>query len=162
MLKSTLRFATAATLAFAATCASADPAMTRPLTISGVFQEQVGPQLRCASKFGGNLAGFGDSTQLGRVAYLGSDCITPSGNLFNFTDGRFMIVTTSGEQIYFKYSGQFVPTGEGANYVFSGATFNVTGGTGRYFKATGGGTFNGGSNMLTGSGTLRIDGQITY
>ncbi|QYF93449.1 hypothetical protein KY495_22745 [Massilia sp. PAMC28688] len=162
MLNNYLRFATAATLSLAANFALATPASTRPLTVSGVFQEQVGPSLRCASKFGGNIGGFGDSAQLGRIAYVGSDCITPSGSMFVFSEGRFVIVTMTGEQIYASYGGQFVPTGEGANYVFNGATFRITGGSGRYFKATGGGTLNGGSNMITGSGTLSLDGKITY
>lgn len=162
MLTSYLRFATAATLALAATCASAAPASTRPLTITGVFQEQVGPQLRCESKFGGTIAGFGQSAEIGRVAYVGGDCITPSGPLFNFSEGRFVIMTLTGEQIYASYTGQFVPTGKGANYVFSGATFRITGGTGRYFKATGGGSLGGGSDMLTGSGNLSLDGTITH
>lgn len=162
MFNSSLRFAAAATLALTTTFAAATPATTRPLTLSGVFQEQVGPQLRCASKFGGNIAGYGSSEQIGRVAYVGSDCITPSGPLFNFSDGRFVIVTMTGEQIYASYSGQFVPTGEGANYVFSGATFQIIGGSGRYFRATGGGALQGGSNMITGSGTLSLDGKIRY
>lgn len=162
MFTSTLRFAAAATLALATTCAVAAPAVTRAFTVTGVFQEQVGPAPRCASQFGGNIAGFGTSTQMGRVAYLGSDCITPSGSLFNFSDGRFVIVTMSGEQIYANYSGQYVPTGVGTNYVFSGATFQITGGSGRYFKATGGGALKGGSDMVTGSGNLILDGTITY
>jgi hypothetical protein len=99
---------------------------------------------------------------MGRIAFVGSDCITPSGSMFIFSEGRFVIVTLTGEQIYANYGGQFVPTGVGTNYVFSGATFTITGGTGRYFKAIGGGSLNGGSDMVTGSGTLRLDGQITY
>lgn len=162
MLTSTLRFAAAASLALAATCAAAAPAVTRPLLVTGIFQEQVGPAPRCASQFGGNIAGFGSSTQLGRMAFLGSDCITPSGNLFNFSDGRMVLLTMTGEQIYANYSGQFVPTGVGTNYVFSGATFQITGGTGRYFKAIGGGALKGGSDMATGSGNMSLDGTITY
>lgn len=161
-MHTTLCFAVATTLALAATYASAAPAATRPLMVTGVFQEQVGPALRCASQFGGNIAGFGSSTQLGRVAFLGNDCITPSGNLFNFSGGRFVLLTMTGEQIYANYSGQFVPTGVGTNYIFSGATFQITGGSGRYFKATGGGALKGGSDMATGSGNLTLDGTITY
>lgn len=162
MFSFTSRFACAAALSLAATCATAAPASPHPLTVNGVFQEQVGPALRCASKFGGNIAGLGDSAQLGRVAYVGSDCITPSGPLFVFSDGRFVIVTSTGEQIYASYGGQFVPTGVGTNYVFSGATFQITGGSGRYFRASGGGTLNGGSDMATGSGTLSLSGTINY
>jgi hypothetical protein len=46
--------------------------------------------------------------------------------------------------------------------VFSGATFQITGGNGRFHKATGGGTLSGGSDMATGQGTLQLNGNITY
>jgi hypothetical protein len=162
MLKTTLRIATSSILLLASVSASANPATTKPLAIAGVFQEIAGPSLRCPSKFGGTIVGHGDSALLGRVAFIASDCITPSGPLFNFSDGRFVIVTVSGDQIFASYSGQFVPTGVGANYVFSGATFQVTGGNGRYAKANGGGTLSGGSDMVTGQGQLQLSGQITF
>jgi hypothetical protein len=162
MLKTTLHIATSSILLLASVSAAAKPATTQPLAIAGVFQEFAGPSLRCPSNFGGTIAGHGDSALLGRVAFIASDCITPSGPLFNFSQGRFVIVTVSGDQIFANYSGQFVPTGVGASYVFSGATFQVTGGNGRYAKASGGGTLSGGSDMVTGQGQLQLSGQITF
>jgi hypothetical protein len=96
------------------------------------------------------------------VAFVGSDCITQDGAIYNFSRGRFIIMTVSGDQVYADYSGQFVPTGQGANYVFSGATFQIVGGTGRYFFATGGGTIQGTEDMLTGAGTVQLSGRMSY
>lgn len=162
MLKTTLRVATSTLLLLASAAAMANPATTKNLAIAGVFQEVVGPSARCPSNFGGTIMGYGDGALTGKVAFIASDCITPSGPLFNFSQGRFVVVTVSGEQIFANYSGQFVPTGVGANYVFSGATFQITGGNGRYAKATGGGTLSGGSDMATGQGQLQLSGQITF
>jgi hypothetical protein len=162
MMKHTLRLATTAVLLLASIGASAKPATTKPIEITGVYQEHVGPAARCPSKFGGTIAGHGQSALVGRVAFIATDCITPQGPLFNFSQGRFIIVTTSGDQIFANYSGQFVPTGNGANYVFSGATFQITGGNGQYARASGGGTLDGTQDMLTGQGTLKLTGQIRH
>lgn len=160
MIKTTLRLATSAALLLATAAASASPASTKPFEISGVFQEQIGPAPRCASTLGGTLAGQGDSALLGKVAFIATDCITPMGSLYTFSQGRFIVVTTSGDQIFANYSGQFVPTGEGSKYVFSGATFQITGGNGAYAKASGGGTLTGGEDIVTGQGSLKLSGQI--
>ena len=160
MFKSVLRLATGAVLMSAALCASANPATYKDLNLSGVLQEIPGPSVRCASKFGGTILGFGTSTTVGKVTFLASDCITPNGTTYTFSDGKFLITTMTGELIFANYSGQFVPTGEGTKFVFSGATFQVTGGTGRYAKATGGGDMTGGEDMTTGQGTIQLTGRI--
>jgi hypothetical protein len=162
MFNTSTHFATGAILLLAAFGASAKSPTTKPLSISGVFQEQLLPSPRCESKISGNLAGHGASPLLGRVAFVATDCITPVPPLYNFSMGRFIVLTSSGDQIFASYSGQFVPTGEGTKYVFSGATFQVTGGTGQYAKATGGGTISGGEDIVTGSGSLQLSGQISY
>ncbi|GAA4655319.1 hypothetical protein GCM10025794_14210 [Massilia kyonggiensis] len=161
MFKSVLRFATGAVLMSAAICASADPATYKDFKVSGVLQEIPGPSARCASNFGGTILGFGTSSVAGnKVTFLASDCITPNGTSFTFSDGKLLITTMTGELIYADYSGQFVPTGEGTKYVFSNATFQITGGTGRYAKATGGGDLTGGEDMATGQGTMQLSGRI--
>jgi hypothetical protein len=159
MFTSTLRLATGLVLLSASIGASAGPATTKPLEITGVFQERTGPKPNCPSQFGGTLAGVGDSVQMGRLVFVATDCITPVPPLFNFT-GRFIVTTLSGEQIYANYSGQFVPTGEGTKHVFSGATFQIIGGTGKYAKATGGGALTGAEDIVTGNGNLKLSGQI--
>ena len=160
MLKTVLRIATASVLMSAALTATAGTQTYQDLELNGTLQEIPGPSLRCASKFGGTILGFGDSNVLGKVGFLSSDCITPSGTSFTFSDGRFMITTLTGEMVFASYSGQFVPTGEGTNFVFSNASFQITGGTGRYFKASGGGAITGGEDMTTGKGNISLKGQI--
>lgn len=136
--------------------------VTKPLTVSAVIQERVGPMARCASQFGGVITGHADSAVLGRSVVVGTDCITPSGPTFNFSQGKMVIITMTGEQIYADYSGQFVPTGDGAKFVFSNATFQITGGSGRYWRASGGGSLTGGEDMITGAGTAQLTGKISY
>jgi hypothetical protein len=133
-----------------------------PFELSGTLQEIPGPSARCASHFGGTILGSGDSAMLGKVVFIATDCITPNGSLYTFSDGRFIITTASGEQVYASYSGQFVPSGVGTQYVFSNASFQITGGTGRYYKASGGGSLTGGEDMSTGQGTVKLSGQILY
>jgi len=162
MFKSTLRLAFTSALVSAALCAPASAAKQtyQDLEINGVLQEIPGPSLRCASKFGGTILGFGSSPTLGRVGFVANDCITPNGTSFTFSDGIFVVTTLTGEQLFAKYGGQFVPTGEGTKYVFNGATFTITGGTGRYFKATGGGDLTGGEDMSNGQGNIKLKGRI--
>lgn len=165
MNASSFRFAVASLLlgaSFTAPAAMAASLVTKPLVIAGVLKEVLGPSLRCTSKLGGTLVGHGSDPVLGPVAFTGNDCVTPVGPLFNFSDGRITLLTRSGEVIYANYSGQAVPTGEGTNVVFSNATFQITGGTGRYHMASGGGDFNGSQELLTGIGTIKLSGKITY
>ena len=162
-LRTIARPAAATLLLAASATASAGSWVTEPLDVEGVLVEAVGPSARCPSQFGGTISGHGTSNMMGgKVVFIATDCITPTPPLFNFSNGKFIVMTTTGEQIYANYSGQMVPTGEGAKYVFSGATFQVTGGTGKFAKVTGGGTLTGGEDMLTGAGTIKLTGRVLY
>ncbi|XYJ08319.1 hypothetical protein ACSUZJ_12945 [Telluria sp. B2] len=162
MFKNTLRALTASVLLAATAQASAGGWVYKTLDVEGVLVEAVGPSARCPSKFGGTISGHGESELMGKVVFIATDCITPAGPLFNFSGGKFIVMTTSGDQIFANYSGQFVPTGEGAKYVFSGASFQVTGGTGKYARITGGGTLTGGEDMATGQGNIKLSGRVLY
>jgi hypothetical protein len=161
MIKQLLQFGIGATLLATSVGALADHG-SQPLKVSAIIQERPGPSLTCPSQVGGVITGAADSALLGRIVLIATDCITQSGPLFNFSDGKMILVTTDGQQVYVAYSGQFVPTGVGTNYVFSGATFQIYGGTGKYKKATGGGTLSGGEDVLTGVGTAELSGTINY
>ncbi len=161
MNTSSLRFAVASLLLGASFTASADSLVTKPLVIAGAFHEVLGPSLRCTSKLGGTLVGHGNDPVLGPVAFMGKDCVTPNGPLLTFSGGRITLLTQSGEVIYANYSGQAVPTGDG-KVVFSNATFQITGGSGRYRQASGGGDFTGSQELLTGAGNIKLSGKITY
>jgi hypothetical protein len=161
MHQAILKFAAGSILALASFSASARWTTTA-LEVTGVLQEIPGPSARCASKFGGTITGHGSSTQLGRLAFVASDCITPDGAIFNFSKGHIIFMTLSGDQLFADYSGQFVPTGDGTKYVFSSASFQITGGTGQYIFATGGGTLLGGEDMATGAGNIKLTGKLSY
>ncbi|KQZ34681.1 hypothetical protein [Duganella sp. Root1480D1] len=161
MHQAILKLAGGVALALASGAASAQW-VTTDLQVTGVIQEVPGPSARCPSQFGGTITGQGSSPLLGRVVYVGSDCITPDGNIYNFSRGRFILMTVSGDQIYANYSGQFVPTGQGTNYVFNSATFQIVGGTGQYIFASGGGQLQGGEDMATGAGNIIMTGRMSY
>ncbi|QNA89162.1 hypothetical protein G4G28_13045 [Massilia sp. Dwa41.01b] len=167
MFKSSLRAyvapAIASLLLAASATASAGEWVLEPLDVEGVLVEAVGPASRCLSQFGGTISGHGESKLMGgKVVFIATDCITPIPPLFNFSNGKFIVMTTSGDQIFANYSGQMVPTGEGTKYVFSGATFQITGGTGKFAKSTGGGLLTGGEDMATGTGTIKLSGRALY
>jgi hypothetical protein len=165
MNTSSFRFAVASLLlgaSFTAPAASAAKLVTEPLVIAGAIHEVLGPSLRCPSKLGGTLVGHGNDPVLGQVAFLGKDCVMPNGPLLTFSDGRITLLTASGEVIYANYSGQAVPTGEGTKVVYSNATFQIIGGTGRYHKASGGGDITGSQDLVTGAGTIKLNGKITH
>ncbi|MFC5478571.1 hypothetical protein [Massilia suwonensis] len=162
-LRTIARPAAVTLLLAASATASAGGWVVKPIQIEGTLVEAVGPADRCLSKFGGTISGHGDSALMGgKVVFIATDCITPVGPLFNFSGGKFIVMTTSGDQIYANYSGQFVPTGEGTKYVFSGATFQVTGGTGKFARITGGGSLSGGEDMATGTGNIKLNGTVLY
>jgi hypothetical protein len=135
---------------------------TESIEVSGTFQEMAGPAARCPTQFGGTITGYGDSALIGRNAFVATDCIAPDGPIFNASNGQLIIMTTTGDQIFANYSGQMVPTGVGTQYVFTGGTFQITGGTGAYKRASGGGTLEGREEMATGQGTMKLAGRISY
>ncbi|MDB5747533.1 MAG: hypothetical protein JWP72_2381 [Massilia sp.] len=163
ILRAFARPAAVTLLLAASATASAGDWVVEPLVVEGVLVEAVGPAERCPSKFGGTISGHGNSAMMGgKVVFIATDCITPVPPLYNFSSGKFIVMTTSGDQIFANYSGQFVPTGEGAKYVFSGATFQVTGGTGKFKKVSGGGVLSGGEDMITGHGNIKLAGKVLY
>ncbi|HEY1149173.1 MAG TPA: hypothetical protein VGF27_11405 [Pseudoduganella sp.] len=135
---------------------------TVSLEASGVLQEAAGPAARCPTRFGGSITGFGDSALIGRHAFVATDCIKASYPIFESSRGQLILLTTAGDQIFVTYSGQMVPTGDGAKYVFTGGTFQIVGGTGLYKNASGGGTLDGAEDMATGQGTMKMTGRISY
>lgn len=162
MNKLPLRVAAGALWLAVSSASMADSSITMPIEINGVMTETPGPSLRCPSKFGGVTIGRGEGALTGPVAFIANDCITQSGTLFTFSAGKLIVLTVAGDQIFADYSGQFVPTGVGSNFVFSGATFQVTGGTGKFSRASGGGNMTGAEDISTGEGTIKLSGHITY
>ncbi|HET8701087.1 MAG TPA: hypothetical protein VFL97_05425 [Nitrococcus sp.] len=133
----------------------------RPLKISLMTQEQVEFSPDCPSKFGGTTTGTGKSTHLGKVSFTATDCITPMGDHFTFK-GKFTVAAANGDKLTGNYGGSFVPINAGPMYSLSDATFDITGGTGRFAQATGSAKLQGKQNTKTGKGILKADGIISY
>ncbi|SCY03764.1 hypothetical protein SAMN05216420_10283 [Nitrosospira sp. Nl5] len=132
-----------------------------PLKVSLVTQEQVGYTPTCPSKFGGTLTGTGKSTHMGKVTLLANDCITPMENGFTFK-GTFELTAANGDKLTGGYSGTFTPINSGPTYSLSDAELQITGGTGRFSKASGSAELEGTQNTLTGKGKMEANGTISY
>jgi hypothetical protein len=132
-----------------------------PLKVSLVTLEQVGYKPTCPSKFGGTLTGTGKSTHMGKVTILANDCITPLENHFTFK-GTFELTAANGDKLTGDYSGSFIPVNSGPMYSLSDAVLQITGGTGRFSKATGTAELEGTQNILTGKGKMEANGTISY
>ena len=129
------------------------------LTISGITHEQVGYRAECSTQFGGTTTGTATSSLLGRVSIEGNDCITPMGNYFSF-EGKLTFTTLDGDELFADYSGLFTPMVYPSLFTLTDSIFDITGGTGSFSKATGGGILLGGQNILTGWGLMRAKGEI--
>lgn len=140
-------------------------AMSTPLSVSSIIHETIGASSdpNCASHTAGTITGTGISGLLGLVSISGHDCITFFPNplfpeYFSFV-GTMTFNTGSGA-IFADYEGLFTPTNYPPIFMFTNSSFTITGGTGSFKKADGGGTFVGGENTLSGNGLLQVIGNI--
>ena len=139
-----------------ASMASAQAAL---LTINAVIHEQVGyqPHLGC---FGGTITGSGMSSLLGTVSIAANDCITPVGNSLSF-EGQMTFTVSTGDEIFADYFGLFVPTRVPSIFTLKDSFFDITGGTGRFLGADGGGKLFGTEDILSGWGLMQARGEIS-
>lgn len=142
--------------------ASAGPTVVKALQIKGVFNEKIGLALQCATLLGGKLAGHGEAIDGTPVAFVGGDCFSQSGTTFTFSNGKFILLYPNGDQIFANYAGQFIPAGSGTAYVMNGGTFTITGGSGTYSGALGGGYLSGTEDLSNGAGTIGLSGSVYY
>lgn len=134
---------------------------TAPLKISAVTQEKSGLNPDCPSGFGGTTTGTGKSTHMGKISIAANDCITPADNHYAFI-GKLTITAANGDKLSGDYSGSLVPAETVPVYSFSNATFQITGGTGRFSKASGSAEIKGNQDIKTGKGKMEVDGTISY
>jgi len=103
--------------------------------------------------------GTGPSTHLGRLTVDQSNCAAPLGTTFAITDGEFTLTAANGDRIVGTYSGELVPL---APPLFSiDGPFTITGGTGRFTGATGGGDVSGVQNLATGDARISLVGTVS-
>ncbi|PTQ80532.1 putative secreted protein with PEP-CTERM sorting signal [Nitrosospira multiformis] len=129
------------------------------LTINAIIHEEVGyqPHLGC---FGGTITGSGVSSLLGSVSIATNDCITSVGNSLSF-DGQMTFTVSSGDEIFADYSGWFVPTLYPSIFTLKDSFFSITGGTGSFLGAKGGGKLFGTEDILSGWGLMQATGEIS-
>ena len=131
-----------------------------PLNVSVLFKEKVGFRPDCPSQFGGTANGIGAGTHLGVFSFMATDCITPIDFYFSF-EGDFLLTAINGDELSGIYGGLFIPVNGGPVHRLEDATMEITGGTGRFAQATGGGTLTGGEHLNTGIGVFQVDGTIS-
>ena len=120
------------------------------------------------------LTGRGSATHLGVVSASSQDCINPNGafdpgapasNSFAFVSqpAPMRIIASNGDQLFMTYSGQLTARVDRPHRIRG--HFVITGGTGRYAQATGGGILTGRqdiSQVVSGRGEVVAEGAISY
>ena len=131
---------------------------TAEITAQASFAETPVPGVLSLTGTGG-----GHASHLGRVTLSTTetlDFVTSPGTLVS-RDGRMVMVAANGDELHWSYEGTgALPDEEGISE-FTG-TFVITGGTGRFSEATGGGTFQGTGSTATGVATVSYSGAIAY
>lgn len=130
----------------------------------------------------GMTIGHGNATHLGRIAFVGNDCVRIIGEqyglpkfYFQGAQGSLVITAANGDKLYGSYSGTFVPTGEPPKdklvpYKVEGGQFSIAKGTGRFADAYASGVLSGVESLsmdLSGNGppstgTIYLNGKISY
>jgi hypothetical protein len=121
----------------------------------------------------GAVQGSGTSTPLGKFTANSQDCINPLGvfdpssprNSFSFATlpAGMVMMAANGDRLFISYSGTLTPSPSGQHQV--AGYFVITGGTGKYAKATGGGILLGQedlSQVVSLRGEINALGTITY
>lgn len=70
-------------------------------------------------------------------------------------------VAANGDELYATFAGSGVPSPDGLNVAFAGATV-YDGGTGRFANASGWSLDTGSASLPTSSGALTLNGKLTY
>jgi hypothetical protein len=141
----------------AATAATPVP-FRAELMLDGSFVPTADPGV-CAS----TGLGTGRATHLGKVTASTAELVkfTASSGSVTIRGGEMVMVAANGDELYWHYSGAG-PLPDANGVVSFEGTFTITGGTGRYLDATGGGTFQGQGSAATGDATVHDRGTVTY
>ena len=104
------------------------------------------------------LAGIGQASHMGRFSETQTHCVNPT--TLAFCSGRFSFTGADGDTVSGTYSGQLVITAPTTAAIYG--VFVVTGGTGRFAGATGGGNASGTLDFVTGEANdLLLKGTIS-
>ena len=123
----------------------------------------------------GSVQATGSATHLGTVTAASSDCINPQGvfnpsgpTSFSFASNGtgttgLVFTASNGDLLFATYSGALAAQPSGPHRI--SGQFVITGGTGRFLGATGGGTLSGYediSQVVSGHGEIEAIGTIAY
>lgn len=120
----------------------------------------------------GTVQATGTATHLGKFTAASQDCINPRGvfdpsgpNSFSFASGAagLVFIAANGDNLFAAYSGNLTAQPTGPHHITG--QFVITGGTGRFLGATGGGILTGYediSQVVSGFGQIKAIGKIVY
>ena len=110
----------------------------------------------------GSTSGAGKAAHLGRMTVSSTEVLdfTAVPGAVTVRDGRMVLVAASGDEVFGTYA-TIGPLPDANGYLPLSGTFVVTGGTGRFSDATGGGTIEGVASVVTGIASLSYRGTIT-
>lgn len=106
-----------------------------------------------------NVTEVGHLTQMGAITASAFVCqkLDPNGLSFN---GQFTYTAANGDTVSGTFFGKLVPV-SGTLYQVQGEQFTITGGTGRFAGASGGGIVVGTVDLASGERVHQIDGSIS-
>ena len=117
--------------------------------------------------FRGDIKGTGTATRLGKVTATSVDCIFPTGaTSFHAFSTSFVMTSANGDTLTAFYMADLNVSPETGVGALTG-TFIITGGTGAYRNASGGGTLTGVEVIQfsgvtgTGQGRVVLNGILT-
>lgn len=169
------KFTSSIVAAFALACSVASGAHAETFSAEIVSTELLISQATnkaCPAR--GMLSATGTSEPLGATEVFGTDCVTVLNNglTLQFNKGRMVLTAIDGTgTVIANYQGYFdftKPEAPDTNlYTMRDGTFTVIGGTGRYTKATGGGSLSGFEHVnvnpaVPARGELKASGTISY
>lgn len=110
------------------------------------------------------VEGHGTATHLGAVKVYRTHCFSPFENPPIY-DGQWRAVAANGHEIWGSYSGSLVPSAfdENGNPIKGtiNSHFTITGGTGRFADASGGGTTTADYDLVADSGNFVSEGTFS-
>jgi hypothetical protein len=141
-----------------AALASAPTPFKAEITLQASFTPTTAPGV-----LSGTTSGAGHASHLGRVTLTSTEVLdlTAAPGRLTVRDGHMVMVAANGDELHWSYGGGGpLPDANGDSDLTG--TFVITGGTGRFEDAVGGGTAEGAGSVVTGIASFSYRGTITY
>jgi hypothetical protein len=157
------RLCFSAILALGASLALVVPAAAQTTPFKADFTLEVSFVPATPGVFLGTTSGAGLASHLGRVAATSTEVLdfTASPGRVTVRDGQLVMVAANGDELHWSYGGGGpLPDASGTTPI--AGTFVITGGTGRFAGASGGGTVEGLASVVTNIVSLSYRGTISH